>query len=59
MKPIAVSVKETRRLLGLGHTTVSAMVRDGRLESTLVGRRRLILLESVLKIAGAWCPADG
>jgi excisionase family DNA binding protein len=40
--PLTVTVEEVKRLTGLGHTTIYALMKDGRLKSTTIGRRRMI-----------------
>ena len=42
MQPLALSIKETAKALGLGRTSIYAMIADGRLEAFKVGRRRLV-----------------
>jgi len=51
LAPIFLSVKETRQRLSLGHTTVYALIKSGRLRSCLFGRRRLIEAASVDELA--------
>jgi excisionase family DNA binding protein len=41
-EPLLVSVREAARLLGLGRDNTYALVRDGRLRSVGVGRKRLV-----------------
>jgi excisionase family DNA binding protein len=48
--PLAVSVRTTRQLTGLGTTKIYALLADGTLESVKVGDRRLILLTSIKKL---------
>jgi excisionase family DNA binding protein len=38
------------RALGLGRTTVNAMISDGRLESVKLGGRRLVKVESIRRL---------
>lgn len=42
MDQIVVSINETVRALGVGRTTVYAMIADRRLETIKLGRRRLV-----------------
>ena len=42
MEPLAISINETAKALGLGRTSIYAMIADGRLEAFRLGRRRLI-----------------
>lgn len=45
--PVAVSVGEAAKLLGLGKTKVYEMLRSGELQSRTVGRRRLVSMGSI------------
>jgi excisionase family DNA binding protein len=38
------------RALGLGRTTVNAMISDGRLESVKLGGRRLVKVASIRRL---------
>jgi len=49
-KPLAVTVAMARELSGLGNTTIWALIKSGKLESTSVGRRRLIIYGSLEKL---------
>jgi hypothetical protein len=49
MLPIFISVKEFCRLLSIGKTKAFEIIRRGRVDSILEGRRRLIFLESVFR----------
>jgi excisionase family DNA binding protein len=46
-KPLAVSVKTACKLVGVGSTTMWALIKAGRVKSVSVGRRRLILFSSL------------
>jgi excisionase family DNA binding protein len=48
--PLTVTVATARKLSGLGNTTIWALIKSGRLESTCVGRRRLIVYPSLEKL---------
>jgi excisionase family DNA binding protein len=50
MEPIAVSIKETAKALGLGRTSIYAMIADGRLETFKIGRRTLVRMESIRRL---------
>jgi excisionase family DNA binding protein len=50
MEPIAISVTDTARVLGLGRTSIYALIKEGRLETVKLGSRRLIKTESVRKL---------
>jgi excisionase family DNA binding protein len=41
-EPLLVGVKEAGRRLGLGRDAAYALVREGRLRSVAVGRKRLV-----------------
>ena len=47
-EPVTVTVREAQRLSGLGNTSIYQAIKDGRLKSTTVGRRRLIDYRSLL-----------
>jgi excisionase family DNA binding protein len=47
LKPIAVTIGDTRRLTGLGNTTVFQLIKQGTLKSIKVGRRRLVIYNSI------------
>lgn len=47
LRPLAVSINQTCRLLGLSRWTVSRMVKLGVLKSRKIGRRVLIPCESI------------
>lgn len=50
MEPLAVSINEATKVLGLGRTSIYAMVGDGRLESFKLGRRTLIKTASIRRL---------
>ena len=47
LEPLAVSVKEAASLLGVGRSTVFELIREQRLASIKVGKRRLIPTEEL------------
>ena len=54
IKPLAVTVKTACKLIGVGRTTMWALIKEGRVKTTNVGRRRLVTyasLESLLSNA--------
>lgn len=53
MEPIAVSINDTAKALGLGRTSIYAMIADGRLEAFKLGRRRLVKAESIRRLIAA------
>ncbi len=48
-RPLTVTVKEAMRLSGLGLTTIYKLIREGNLEISNVGARRLITFASLEK----------
>lgn len=56
--PLFLSVKETRRRLSLGHTTIYALINSGRLKSCLFGRKRLVEAASVEALAAEFLSCD-
>ena len=50
MEPLAVSVNDAARVLGLGRTSIYAMIGDGRLEMLKLGRRTLVKTASIRRI---------
>lgn len=51
MNPILISVLETQKVLSVGKTKLYDLIREGRLQSVQIGRRRLIRFESVSALA--------
>lgn len=49
MEPIAISVAQACKISGVGKTTFYGLIRDGRIQSKLIGRRRLVLTKSIFK----------
>lgn len=50
MEPLAVSINDTAKALGLGRTSIYAMIGDGRLEAFKLGRRTLVRAESIKRL---------
>jgi hypothetical protein len=46
-KPITVTVAMARKLSGLGNTTLWALIKVGKLKTVRVGRRRLVVVDSL------------
>jgi excisionase family DNA binding protein len=40
VRPLAVTVKKACELIGVGNTTMYELIRDGRVKTTTIGRRR-------------------
>lgn len=50
MEPLALSINDAAKVLGLGRTSIYAMIADGRLDAFKLGRRTLIRMESVRRL---------
>lgn len=50
MEPLAVSINDAAKALGLGRTTIYAMIADGRLEAFKIGRRTLVRTDSIRRL---------
>lgn len=46
-KPLAVSVTTACKLLGVGNTTMWALIKGGRVKTVSIGRRRLVIYSSL------------
>ena len=47
---LAATIPEACRLSGLGRSTIYELVKSGRLKSSTIGKRRLILLASLREV---------
>jgi len=47
------TINEARELTGLGRTKLYELMGDGHLATTTVGRRRLVVVRSLLSLLGA------
>ena len=50
MDPIFVSIADAAKALGLGRTSIYAMIGDGRLDAVKLGNRRLVTIESIRRL---------
>jgi len=46
-KPLGVPVETACRLIGVGNTTIWALIKAGRVKSVRVGRRRVVIFSSL------------
>ena len=46
-RPLAVSVKTACKLVGVGNTTMWALIKAGRVKTVSIGRRRLVIYASL------------
>jgi excisionase family DNA binding protein len=53
MEPIVLSINDTAKALGLGRTSIYALIKAGRLEAVKIGRRTLIKVASIRRLMGA------
>lgn len=47
LKPLTVSVKTARQLLGIGNSKMWELIAEGRVETICLGRKRLVLYHSL------------
>ena len=53
MEPLAVSINDAVKMLGLGRTSVYELIKDGRLDAFKLGRRTLVRVESIRRLVEA------
>jgi excisionase family DNA binding protein len=53
METLAVSINEAAKALGLGRTSIYAMIADGRLEAFKLGRRTLVKADSIRRLVAS------
>jgi excisionase family DNA binding protein len=46
-RPLAVPVKTACKLVGIGNTTMWALIKSGRVKTVSIGRRRLVIYTSL------------
>lgn len=58
-QPLAVTVKTACKLVGVGNTTMWALIKQGRVKTARIGRRRLVIYASLeaLLISEAGAPS--
>jgi excisionase family DNA binding protein len=50
MKPLAVPVNTASKLLGVGNTKMWELIKDGRVQTISIGRRRLVIYDSLERL---------
>jgi excisionase family DNA binding protein len=50
LEPLVLSIADTAKALGLGRTSIYAMIEDGRLDAIKLGSRRLVTTESIRRV---------
>jgi excisionase family DNA binding protein len=50
MEALAVSINDAAKALGLGRTSIYAMITDGRLQAFKLGRRTLVKADSIRRL---------
>jgi excisionase family DNA binding protein len=56
-RPLAVSVKTACKLVGVGRTTMFALIKTGRVKTISIGRRRLVVYSSMEALVSEAGPA--
>ena len=51
MEPLAISINETAKALGIGRSSVYVLLKSGKLDAFKIGRRTLLTTESVKRLA--------
>lgn len=50
MQPIAMSIRDATRFVGLSRSSIYTMINDNRIETVCVGKRRLVKTASLVKL---------
>jgi len=53
MEALAISINDAARVLGLGRTSIYAMIADGRLEAFKLGQRTLVKADSIRRLVAS------
>lgn len=51
MEPLAISINQTAKALGVGRSSVYALIKSGGLDVIKIGRRTLLTTESIRRLA--------
>ena len=50
MEPVALSINDAAKALGVGRTSIYALLSEGRLDSFKLGRRTLVKADSIRRL---------
>jgi excisionase family DNA binding protein len=53
LQRVCCSIPEAARLLGIGRTSLYALIRDGHLEARKIGRRTVVLMTSIDRLVAS------
>lgn len=51
LKPITLTVNDTLKIVGCGRTMLYSMIKEGKIKTILIGRRRLVVFASLEELA--------
>jgi excisionase family DNA binding protein len=51
MEILLISINEAARVLNLGRTSIYALIKEGKLDTRKIGRRRMVTTESIRQLA--------
>lgn len=47
VQPLAYSVRDARQKIGISHTKIYELIADGSLKTVKIGKKRLVLVDSI------------
>jgi excisionase family DNA binding protein len=47
LRPLATTISDASRISGIGAVTLYALIKEGKLKTTSIGRRRLVIYDSL------------
>lgn len=53
MEPVTITIADACRVIGIGKNKVYDLINDGTLATVRIGRRQLVRVDSIKKLAGA------
>lgn len=51
MEPVAISINDTAKALGVGRSSVYELIKSQKLDAIKIGRRTLLTTESIRRLA--------